>query len=314
LHAKAILHVDKAIDLDNNFYDAYLLKAEILRFFGVYAEAIQYYNRFLVEYPSDIVALYGLGICAFATGLKEGVVYFSEWIRAQYDQILGEPVHILDIGWKESFPITIEPKEDGVIVSVGDYKFPVERRKLGSYIFIMALPDELGNLKSVVGKLYEDKGEYKRVLREIRQRVNLKLTDDRYQDVNEIIQVNIEERDYYSYIEMAFGDFHIAGVTDPTNKVGLYGFAEGFAKNKQVELWLGTSRFLKNGDSKSEITTISPIKRVNIKFLDEEGRSSAEQKNLKRHKNLVPEMINVAFELKVTAVTSSEKGPKGRRR
>jgi tetratricopeptide (TPR) repeat protein len=307
-HSKSMLHIDRTIDLDEDFYPAYLQKGDLLRFLGVYDDAIPYYKRYLMEHPENRMAVYGMAIAGLGAGLPDGLVYFSQWAKSMIEDIREQPLQIVDVGWKETFVVSLELTEGVIEARIGEYSYRITPSSPNNYIFIMCTPDASNGHKAVVGKTYSDRGEFNNIWQLIKKSAKLQLRNDHYEDPHETIQVRIEERDYYSYIEMDFGEVVITGTTDPGDKRGLYGLVESFEQEGAIEIWITTTQWHKKGGSSSVINSIRPIRRVSVKLLDKEAQAKA-ARILERHNNLVPKMeeIVIQMEVKITSIPKKSK-------
>lgn len=304
-HAKALVHVDKAIDLDSELYSAYLLKADLLRFLSLYDEAIPYYKRYLMEYPDNEYALYGIALCMLIVGLSEGIIYFAEWIQVRHGPDLDEPLAWVDMGWKESIPVSIVPEGEYYNIDVGGVEGKIERKKMRSWIYIGAFIED-GIYTSHISKIYENMVEYKQIIQIIRENIKLKKVGDVYYDEENKIKVIVQERNNYSAIDIRFGTFGMMGITDPGTKIGFNAFLDGFQRNKSIELRIGSGKESAKGHQ-IELFTIRGVRNVSIEHYNDSNEGAKNTvKNLKRHKNLNPDMVNIFIDVEIQQVSDDE--------
>ncbi len=107
--SEAAKHIDIALLLEPGLTGALSQKGEIKRFYGEVDEAIELFERCLLDNPENIVANLGLAWCLIEKGdpLGLGLLvlnYQKELSKLDLDKCLG----IIDVGWKRTLYISIK--------------------------------------------------------------------------------------------------------------------------------------------------------------------------------------------------------------
>ena len=266
-HFQALSHIDLVLNIKPEMYQALVIKGEILRFVGMYEEAIKYFEHCLKYDSLNYEALYGISISLIESGfINEGCIYLSQWIKTYKEKLFHKKegkMGIVDLGWKRIMPISITYDNERAIFSILNLNLPIELKPEKELIFIgcVQLSDETGSmLYPTVGKSFKMSDAFYKVVNEIKSRIELFQYFDTstYICLQNEIKVSLQEREDNSYIEIRFKDYAISGLTDAGSKAGFRGFVDYFHECGQFRIELVSLE-----DKKQFI--IDGIKNIEIK-------------------------------------------------
>lgn len=272
----SLYHVNQAILIEPNMYQAYARKGELYRFLGLYDDAIHYFEECLLRDKANYQALLGISLSFVEKGcLSEGIIHFKNFFYHYYDQFfnsndtVGKKVGIIDIGKNGTSLTTIElAGENQLNIYVKETCLPVSIQKRNDFIFLGALElsDHTGSaLYPAIGKVYENQQQFKSVLEQIKKSVDLFQFFDQqlYIDMDNNIDVNLTEREKYVLIEITFNNkYHITGITNEKSG-GLESFLDNLEKCGQFRIHLECF------ESK-EVFVIDGLKDINISLFTKE--------------------------------------------
>ncbi|WP_313430732.1 tetratricopeptide repeat protein [Siminovitchia terrae] len=272
-YVKSLYHIDKAIILDPSSSKAFSHKGELYRFLGLYDEALKYYMDCLKIDKDNYVALLGKSLCYVEKGfISEAIISFKNFFDKYVDKFFkkrkpSKNVLMVDLGWEKTRYITIELKDEKTVnVHINHNTLPITLEKANDYIFIGALPTSEENpevLYPMVGKFYENKTTYDKVIQRLKKTVNLFQYFELplYVNVGKDIEVIVKERDEYILIELIFAEeFNIVGITDYKTG-GLEAFEDNFN-------YYGQCRIHLECEETNEIFVIDGIENVNLMKLN----------------------------------------------
>ncbi|MGE7609636.1 tetratricopeptide repeat protein [Peribacillus frigoritolerans] len=273
-YKKSLYHINQAICLDPNMYQAYARKGELYRFLGLYDDAIVYFEECLSRDKTNYQSLLGIAFCFVEKGsLSEASIQFKKFFNHYYDQFfqsddkIGKKVGLIDIGWKRTLFATIELSgENKLNVYVNNTCLHVNTTKSTNFIFIgsIQLSDDTGIiLYPSIGKIYENNKEYREVINFIKNSGDLHQVFNKplYFDFEGNIKVNVKEREKYVLIEIIFGNnYQISGRTDKKSG-GLESFLEYLNKYKQYRIHLECTE-------SQEVFIIETKTNINIDLLE----------------------------------------------
>lgn len=253
---KSLIHVDEALELESEMYQAFAIKGELLRYMGIYDKAILYFEDCIELDTTNYQALYGISLSYIALGrVHEGIIYLTDWIKKYKERVFGNnnSFVIMDMGWKETIPIKIVLDNCKTLtIEFLNKKFIVDITHDEDFVFIGAdqLSDDTGSiLYPVIGKIFANEQDYIEVVTKIKLRVDLLqyLNTPIYVNFDNEISVTLKEKHRNVYMELKFDDYIISGFTDEGNKEGLYAFTDYFNEYGQFRIYIG------NKESKSFI-------------------------------------------------------------
>lgn len=246
---ESIYHLNKAIKLNPNMYQAYSLKGEYYRFIENHDKAIKYFRKCLELHNKNYQALLGISISlAEKENILESAIYFKRLFELYSESFFdinkssAQKSHLIDIGYEKLRFITFEYESKDIFkVYINKTCIPINMKKDNEFIFIgcCEISDETGStFYPTVGKIYQDKSEFNEVITQIQNSVQLFQYFDKpiYIDFNKNIKVNIIEQKNNVFIEMIFGnDYRIVGLTD-TKSRGFKTFIEQYKKYNQFRI------------------------------------------------------------------------------
>ena len=245
----ALQHVIKAIELAPDVPFSHFHKAKILKYLGIYDDAILSYQECLRLTPDYKQALLGLGLCKLLTGHEEGMIFISEWAQDKVKNgHIKEKVLYVDIGYKCTVPMTIEPLPDNKLrIQILGYEegLEVHPGEGVGFVGIFAPPNaDRDQLYPIIGKQYIEQKEYKKITKEILERSDLAITLNPvtgsilYIDPDTVIRVEIFERADYVYFKIDFNGFLIGTETDHGHKTGFKAFTDNLSKHSDFTIQL----------------------------------------------------------------------------
>ncbi|PKG23934.1 tetratricopeptide repeat protein [Niallia nealsonii] len=269
----ALYHVNKAISLEPNMYQAYARKGEIYRYLGLYDDAIQYFEKCLSIDKTNYQALLGISLCFSEKGLlSEAIIQFSTFFKYYYDNFFkpddktGKKVRLIDIGQKRTLYSTVELiNENKLNVYICNACLPLSITNKTNYIFIGSpeLTDHTGTIPyPTVGKIYEKGKDFHEVIEHIKSSVDLFQFFDNpiYINFEEQIEVSVKERKKYVLIEITFNkNYRIIGITDRKTG-GLASFIQNYEK-------IGKYRIHLECLETSKVFIIDSMDNINIEML-----------------------------------------------
>lgn len=165
---KAIEHLDIAISLNPDLYEAYIEKGKILRFFGKHEDAYEYFRKYM-EYKEDMEVIKEISLCLLDMGKEESNYYISIWLREllaspKYNQLTeGKSILITDIMWHNSqFLICTKVGEDYVVrTPLSEFRlFTNTDSEIGIGIVIDPFLDMVAKTWAMNGKPWKKGDEY----------------------------------------------------------------------------------------------------------------------------------------------------------
>lgn len=249
-YENSLYHVDKAILLDSNMSVAYSHKGDLYRFLGLYDDALEYYMTCLKLDKDNYASLFGNALCFMEKGyISESIIGFKAFFDKYIDEFFKErkpnkKAVIADVRWEKTQIITLELRDEKTVnVHINKNVFPVTLEKEKNYIFIGALPISRENLEVLyptVGKFYESKTAFEKVIRRLKKANNLFQYFELplYVNFEKNIEVIIQEREKYILIELIFAkEFNIVGITN-SKSGGLKAFEDNFNHYGQCRIHL----------------------------------------------------------------------------
>lgn len=244
-YSESIEHLDKVIQLDKNFQEAYLSKGKILRFFGKYEDAYEYLDKYIQfgnENNDEVIK--EIALCLLDMGRQEeSNCFLGMWLK---ELLTGEEfrnmkndrsIVILDLLWHDSKFLACTKQGDSFIVETPFSSFMLSmdnESEIGIGIVVDTLLDffkrsgESNGKKfpkgyeyiPVIIKTYKGKEEYLRMKESILNENILSLNKDysndlsicrEYEDNSNTIEIVIEECDKYIVTTIKVGNNRIGG-------------------------------------------------------------------------------------------------------
>ncbi|MEX0084011.1 hypothetical protein AB2T90_16415, partial [Clostridium butyricum] len=246
---KSLYHVEEAIRLNPDMYEAYAIKGECYRFLDDLDYAADNFKLCLDKDPQNYSSIIGMCIIsAVKNELIDGTRYFKELFKLYSDNFFKtdkDKSLIVDIGYKRTTVIEIEKISEYVYkVTLGDEHIEIKVDSEGSFIYIGCLPisDETGTiLYPTIGKAYTDKYEYDKCIEGIERTIEVFKASQKYPlhvNFKREIEVILTELEDCVKIEIIFGcadKYKIVSYTD-TKGQGFEGFIEFFNKYNQFRI------------------------------------------------------------------------------
>lgn len=246
---KSLYHVEEAIRLNPDMYEAYAIKGECYRFLDDLDYAADNFKLCLDKDPQNYSSIIGMCIIsAVKNELIEGTGYFKELFKLYSDNFFKtdkDKSLIVDIGYKRITIVQIEKISKYVYkIKLGDDHIEIKVDSEGSFIYIGCLPisDETGTiLYPTIGKAYTDKYEYDKCIEGIERTIEVFKASQKYPlhvNFRREIEVILTELEDCVKIEIIFGcadKYKIVSYTD-TKGQGLEGFIEFFNKYNQFRI------------------------------------------------------------------------------
>lgn len=244
----AILHLDKAIQLDNTMYQAYGKKGELLRDIGLYDLAVKYFKKCLSIDKNNFQALQGVSLSLLDLGRpEEAVVYLARWIRTYKEKLLPEDMEagkfnmLMDINWHRTrWLLYKKVDEENILINMpyGDVCFNIYEDKQFILIGAFGYGEKEDSIYPIVGKIYESKESYKKAKNNILSNLELSIIDKNiYLDNKSQINVIIREYSDDLYISISFADFEISGYTAEKSE-GYRLFSIGYSYKRSLGVFL----------------------------------------------------------------------------
>lgn len=262
-------HLDKAINLTPDMHQAYAIKSECYRYMNNFDAAVKCLEKCLSLDPENYQALLCYAMLLASTEKStESAIYFKKLIKSHSEAFfnvntkIGHKILLADIWYKTIQFITFEYcGQDIVKVYINGLCIPVNMKKNNTFIFLgsIGLSDEVEStlLYPAVGKVFEDRSEFDKVITNIKSSIDLFQYFDKpfYIDTENKIKVNIQERENNVFLEINFDNkFQIIGITDGKSG-GLESFINEYNQHGQFRIHL---------EYDTEIFIIDCLKNVSI--------------------------------------------------
>ncbi|WP_420540461.1 tetratricopeptide repeat protein (plasmid) [Paenibacillus polymyxa] len=274
-YGDSLKHINEEIGINPESYKALSHKGELYRFFGLYDDAIDYFEQCLTYDCENWQALYGLALSFAEKGfLSEAAIFFKQlfeyypykFFKNGVASSIGQKALFVDIGWKRTVCGCFEViKEDLLHIEMPGMQLDVPLGKAKDLIFIgcVQLNDETGTVMyPSVGKFMKKNTDFQVLISHIQETTQLTQTfnNSLFVDFNDSIEINIEEREKYVLIEMYFCNQPIViGITDQKS--------EGFQAFKDYFDLYGQCRIHFECIETPQLFIIDGISKVNIKSL-----------------------------------------------
>ncbi|THF76527.1 tetratricopeptide repeat protein [Cohnella fermenti] len=213
---EAIKHLDRALELKSDLYQAYGRKGEVLRYIGLYDLAIKHFEKCLEYDQYNYQSLLGVSLCLMDEGrLEESTLYFTSYLKECLDVEsklkVGESHLIVDTIWHRTRYVVvtridyetyrIKSPENDIIIKLND-----------DGMIFASIVLESGSVKVVFGKKYSNKSSFINNISSIKKSIVNNSTDDI--DGNDVT-VLLEEREDRFCLKFIFGStYSIFGFTD----------------------------------------------------------------------------------------------------
>lgn len=240
----ALYHLNKAIDLDSDMYQAYAKKGELLRFIGLPKLALKYFKKCLIYDKFNCESLKGMALSLFELGrFDESMIYLSDWIKECKNEILksnnkNRQSLIIFIDWfKTTFLILEKLDENRILVYMPDGVRCIDISKNKSQILIGTIKyGENGIEIPIVGKVFDSKKDYDEVKNQICKNKKLwKKESNNLIDIDHSIGINIKKFSENTYIEIESLNYKVIGYTD-SNGEGTDSFFRGFKNTECISV------------------------------------------------------------------------------
>jgi len=204
-HHEAIECLDQAIELNPQMAQAYFEKGKILRYYGLYKDAFDYFQIYLTNHAdsqvlSDSISK-EISLCLLSMQDVRAFDYMNNWLTnflfdgTKKEIEDGECIAILNNSWTNIQIIVCTKTGDDFIVHTSIREYVITKGE-GSYIFIGCAPDsflkmtgdmfrehhmnvERGyELLPAVMKLYRSKNEFDKVVRSMQLKDHTNLNKD----------------------------------------------------------------------------------------------------------------------------------------
>lgn len=262
----AIYHLDRAIELDRDMYEAYSKKGELLRFIGLPNMALKYFKKCLMYDKFNQEALKGMALSLFELGrFDESMIYLSDWIRVCKNDLFksfekDRESLIICIDWVKTIYLKLKiVDENHILINMPDGTRCLDISEKDGHIFIGSIKynsEELGF--PIAGKIFNSAKKYNEVKEQFYKNKKLwnKKISNNLVDLYDCIEVNIKKLSENTYIEICSQDYKVIGYTDH-NGEALESFFSGF---KEFECISIIFRCEENG----EVFGIDNVRNLNI--------------------------------------------------
>ncbi|MEN1990759.1 tetratricopeptide repeat protein [Paenibacillus hubeiensis] len=275
VYMESLVHINKTLQLDPELSNAYSHKGELYRFFGLYDDAIDYFEECLSRNAQNKTALYGISLTFAEKGyLSESAIYFKQlfqyyrddFFKLEFSESIGRMSQIIDIGWKRTLLATLEVLDvDHLAVHIcGVYlKIPLNETKDFIFIGTFPLSDYTGTiLYPMVGKFIEKLEDFHSIKKQIQNSVDIFQYFDKplYVNFDKDIEIQIQEREKYILIEIFFSNvYKMVGITDQKSG-SLEAFIDYFEEYGQCRIHLecteNSEKFIIDGIKNVQIDTL----------------------------------------------------------
>lgn len=234
--ADAIYHLDRAIELDRDMYEAYSKKGELLRFIGLPNMALKYFKKCLMYDKFNQEALKGMALSLFELGrFDESMIYLSDWIRVCKNDLFksferDRESLIICIDWfKTTFLKLKVLDENHILINMPDGVRCIDISEKDGKIFIGVIKYDTKELGfPIVGKIFNSEEKYNETKKQIYKNKKLwKKKINNLVDLDNFIKVNVKKFSENTYIEICSEDYKVIGYTD-NNGEGTESFFKGF--------------------------------------------------------------------------------------
>ena len=269
-YTDSLYHLNKAIELDSDMYQAYSKKGELLRFIGLPKMALKYFKKCLTYDKFNYQSLKGMALSLFELGrFDESMIYLSDWIRICKNNIFksfekDRESLIICIDWFKTIYLKLKiVDENHILINMPDGLRCIDISEKDGDIFIGAIKYDVEGLGfPVAGKIFNNVKKYKETKEQIYKNRRLWNKDiNHFVDLYDSIEVNIKKLSENTYIEIHSEDYKVIGYTD-NNGEGTESF---FREFKDMECISIIFKCEENG----EILIIDNVRNLNIEEVND---------------------------------------------
>ena len=269
-YEKSLYHLNQAIKLDKDMYQAYSKKGELLRFIGLPNMALKYFKKCLTYDKFNQESLKGMALSLFELGrFDESMIYLSDWIRECKNDLFksfekDRESLIICIDWFKTtfFKLKVLDKNH-ILINMPDGVRCIDISEKDGNIFIGAIKYDVKKLGfPIAGKIFNSVKKYNEVKEQIYK--NKKLWNKKINnlfDLDNFIKVNIKKFSENTYIEICSEDYKVIGYTD-NNGDGTESFFNGF---REFECMSIIFKCEENG----ELFGIDNVRNLNIEEVND---------------------------------------------
>lgn len=234
--ANAIYHLDRAIELDQDMYQAYSKKGELLRFIGLPNMALKYFEKCLIYDKFNQESLKGMALSLFELDrFDESAIYLSDWIRICKNDLFksfekDRESLIICIDWFKTIYLKLKiVDENHILINMPDGVRCLDISEKDGNIFIGSIKYDIKELGfPIAGKIFNCLKKYNEVKEQFYK--NKKLWNKEINnlvDLYDCIEVHIKKLNPNTYIEICSENYKVIGYID-NNGEGLESFFKGF--------------------------------------------------------------------------------------